>query len=483
MKKKVLLAIPFVLSALLIGCGKSGKNDTSVTDTSDYILTDTTEKTGSDGKLKRTYTFVNSEKEISFTYNVLNNFSMENFYYGTSLITNDSYGYDRYMVVDTSGNEIIKYDSYDYMERLEHLPYFIVTTDKEAGELVGLISETGSSVVPEKYNDISLYPADDKIMYLCDKGENIYDIRSENGDIIAEDVTIGNTTDCGYVESPFSSGNYGILCISSGTGYSYISEKDGSTVIEHADYYDENIFDYYKTSASEGDVQLGFFNNNGTKFYPVSEDYSNCRIFATSDYRYVYDSSDIIVATYSSGGSLVGSSDKGEILHPMLYGKNHTFIIETESAYILKDSDDNQVEKFSKDSCTLTSSSDYGFVIVKDDVGTVYSLSGKKLYSDLTVTDRLYIDENTYLADIYGYLVPLDINELVTYQSEKGFCITENQSEGKLYIKDSSKTLSEYNSADFLNLIHTEDDSIFLIETTNGLFNINGNAIKSAVEE
>lgn len=128
---------------------------------------------------------------------------MENFYYGTSLITNDSYGYDRYMVVDSEGNEIIKYDSYDYMKRLETLPYFIVTTDKESGDLVGLISETGSAVVPEKYNNISLYPSGDKIIYLCDKGENIYDIRSENGDIITEDITITNIPDCGYVESPF----------------------------------------------------------------------------------------------------------------------------------------------------------------------------------------------------------------------------------------------------------------------------------------
>lgn len=54
--------------------------------------------------------------------------------------------------------------------------------------------------------------------------------------------------------------------------------KNGSTVIEHADYYDENIFDYYITSASQGDVQLGFFNNDGTKFYPISDDYSGCRI-------------------------------------------------------------------------------------------------------------------------------------------------------------------------------------------------------------
>lgn len=85
-------------------------------------------------------------------------------------------------------------------------------------------------------------------------------------------------------------------------------------------------------------------------------------VFATSDYRYIYDSSDIIVATYSSGGSLVGTSDNGEILHPMLYGNNRTFFIETESAYILKDSDDDQVEKFSKDTCTLEGSSNYGLL-------------------------------------------------------------------------------------------------------------------------
>lgn len=483
MKKRILLTIPFILSSLLIGCGKPDKNDSSVADTSDYILTDTSERADSNGKLKRTYTFVNSEKEISFTYNVLKNFSMENFYYGTSLITNDSYGYDRYMVVDSEGNEIIKYDSYDYMKRLETLPYFIVTTDKESGELVGLISETGSAVVPEKYKDISLYPSDDKIIYLCDKGEDVYDIRSENGDVITEDITITNISDCGYVESPFSSGGYGILCINTGTGYRYISEKNGSTVIEHADYYDENIFDYYITSASQGDVQLGFFNNDGTKFYPISDDYSGCRIFATSDYRYIYDSSDIIVATYSSGGSLVGTSDNGEILRPMLYGNNRTFFIETESAYILKDSDDDQVEKFSKDTCTLEGSSNYGFVITKDGAGTVYSLKGKKLYTDLTVTDKLYIDDNTYLANIYGHLVPLDINETISYQSEKGFCLTENQSEGKIYIKDSSNTLSEYNTTDFISLLHTDNDSIFLVKTTNGLFNINGNAIKSATEE
>lgn len=49
----------------------------------------------------------------------------------------------------------------------------------------------------------------------------------------------------------------------------------------------------------------------------------------------------------------------------MLYGNNRTFFIETESAYILKDSDDDQVEKFSKDTCTLEGSSNYWFVITK----------------------------------------------------------------------------------------------------------------------
>lgn len=61
--------------------------------------------------------------------------------------------------------------------------------------------------------------------------------------------------------------------------------------------------------------------------------------------------------------------------------------------------------------------------------------------------------------------------------------MTENQSEGKIYIKDSSNTLSEYNTTDFISLLHTDNDSIFLVKTTNGLFNINGNAIKSATEE
>lgn len=41
-------------------------------------------------------------------------------------------------------------------------------------------------------------------------------------------------------------------------GLPLYKRKNGSTVIEHADYYDENIFDYYITSASQGDVQLGF---------------------------------------------------------------------------------------------------------------------------------------------------------------------------------------------------------------------------------
>ena len=88
--------------------------------------------------------------------------------------------------------------------------------------------------------------------------------------------------------------------------------------------------------------------------------------------------------------------------------------------FILKDSDDDQVEKFSKDTCTLEGSSNYGFVITKDGAGTVYSLKGKKLYTDLTVTDKLYIDDNTYLANIYGHLVPLDINETISYQSDNG---------------------------------------------------------------
>ena len=44
-------------------------------------------------------------------------------------------------------------------------------------------------------------------------------------------------------------------------------------------------------------------------------------------------------------------------------------------------------------------------------------------------------------------------------------------------------TLSEYNTTDFISLLHTDNDSIFLVKTTNGLFNINGNAIKSATEE
>ena len=57
MKKRILLTIPFILSAMLIGCGKPDKNDTSVTDTSDYILTDTSERADSNGKLKENVYF------------------------------------------------------------------------------------------------------------------------------------------------------------------------------------------------------------------------------------------------------------------------------------------------------------------------------------------------------------------------------------------------------------------------------------------
>ena len=52
-----------------------------------------------------------------------------------------------------------------------------------------------------------------------------------------------------------------------------------------------------------------------------------------------------------------------------------------------------------------------------------------------------------------------------------------------MYIKDSSNTLSEFTITDFISLMHTDNDSIFLVKTTNGLFNINGNAIRSATEE
>ena len=105
MRKKILaLALTLFTVASLFGCGKSDDSEYKKQNSdhhSDFFCYKTTDSAKDEnGNISRTFYFINEESEFSLTYKILKNFTISDFYCGSALITNDSYGYNRYMVVD-----------------------------------------------------------------------------------------------------------------------------------------------------------------------------------------------------------------------------------------------------------------------------------------------------------------------------------------------------------------------------------------------
>lgn len=474
MRKKILaLSLTLLTAFSLFGCGKSDnfkiKHEKS-NNHSDFFCYKTADSTPDEnGNVSRTFYFINEKDNFELTYKILKNFTISDFYCGSALITNDSYGYNRYMVVDEKGYELIPYDTYSYMERIGNTKYFIYSTEKDDNKY-GIVDENNNSIIDCRYSSIKKLNTDKAIIYLCNKENDVYDICSESGSVIKEDITIFDTDACQYYVSMFSPDKTGIIVIQDDGKQTLISEKNGNTILEYAENVSDSILNYYKTSPLSGEIHLCMIADDGTKLYNLSDDYLDCNVFAIKGFRYVYNSDGIIVAKYSGGGRLTEKSKDENIIHPIVTNKTKSLIIEHSDRYSVKNSTDKEVAKFKKDTYELVECTDYGFVMKKDDSFAIYDAEGKLLYDNVIIDGDYKIDETTYIYSVGGHIIKKLDGELPVYENANlGIVAMQNISLGKFYLKDETGVLSEYDADKWIAV----DDShgYPIIQTTEGYFN------------
>ena len=278
MRKKILaLALTLFTVASLFGCGKSDDSEYKKQNSdhhSDFFCYKTTDSAKDEnGNISRTFYFINEESEFSLTYKILKNFTISDFYCGSALITNDSYGYNRYMVVDSKGYELIPYDTYTYLERLGTTKYYSFSTSNKSILKYGVITSDNNPIIDERYTSVALLPTDEKIIFICGKENGMYDIRHESGKILAEDIPISDVSKCRYYVSLFSSDNTGVIIVQCEDKQMIISEDSGKILVDYAKDVNESVIDYFKSFPQAGEVHLYMLSDDGTKFYQIADDY------------------------------------------------------------------------------------------------------------------------------------------------------------------------------------------------------------------
>lgn len=481
MRKKFLaLALTLLTAVSLLGCSKSDdfeyKKEKS-DNYSDFFCYKTTDSAKDEnGNISRTFYFINEESEFNLTYKILKNFTISDFYNGSALITNDSYGYNRYMVVDSKGYELIPYDTYSYLERLGTTKYYSFSTSTKSTLKYGVINSDNKQIIDERYTSVELLPTDEKIIFICGKESGLYDIRRESGDLIAEDIPISDVNGCRYFVSLFSSDNTGVIIAQCEDKQMIISEDSGKVLIDYAKDVDESVIDYFKSFSQAGEIHLYMLSDDGTKFYQISDDYIDCHIFAIKGLRYVYDSNNVIVAKYSGGGSITEKPDNNSIIHPIVTASTRSLIIESDDNYSLKNYNNKEVAKFNKDTYELIECTDFGFVMKTDDYYILYDADGKKLYENIAFDGFYKKDEETRLFPVGENIIEAAPDDMVTYQNEElGICILDNLQTKKLCVRDKTGLLAEFEADKWISV----DDShgYILIKTKDGVFDKSGNLL------
>ena len=481
MRKKILaLALTLFTVASLFGCGKSDDSEYKKQNSdhhSDFFCYKTTDSAKDEnGNISRTFYFINEESEFSLTYKILKNFTISDFYCGSALITNDSYGYNRYMVVDSKGYELIPYDTYTYLERLGTTKYYSFSTSNKSTLKYGVITSDNNQIIDERYTSVALLPTDEKIIFICGKENGMYDIRHESGKILAEDIPISDVSKCRYYVSLFSSDNTGVIIVQCEDKQMIISEDSGKILVDYAKDVNESVIDYFKSFPQAGEVHLYMLSDDGTKFYQIADDYIDCHIFAIKGLRYIYDSNNVIVAKYSGGGSITEKPDNNNIIHPIVTDSTRSVIIESDEKYSLKNYNNKEVAKFDKETYELIECTDFGFVMKTDEYYILYDADGKKLYDNVMFEGYYKKDEETRLFPVGEIIIESALDNAVFYQNiELGICILDNLQTNKLFVTDKTGLLAEFDEGKLISI----DDShgYILIKTNDGVFDKYGNLL------
>lgn len=479
MRKKILtLGLTLLTSFSLIGCGKSDDSDNKKYsyDTSNFFCYKTSDsKKDENGNISRTFYFTNEDTQFDLTYKILNNFEISDFYYGTALITNDSYGYNRYMLVDSKGNEIIPYDTYSYIERLGKTKYFSFSSSDKSTRKYGIINSDNKQIMDERYISIHLLPTDEKVIFLCNKEDNIYDIRHENGSILIENVTISDVDECRYYISQFSDNKTGLIVIQSNDRQIIISEDNGNILCDNAQNVNESILDSFMPPSNSGESHLYMVSDDATNFYPISDEFMYCNIFAIKDLRYIYDSDGVILAKYSDSGSLTEKPTDGNIIHTIETPKTRSVIIESEDKYSVKNYTNREVAKYNKSEYELVECTSFGYIMKKDEQYIFCSADGKTLYENLTFEGSYKKDENTALYYFGDTIIEMPFNDTVSYTSETcGVCLTCNFADNRysLSLRDDKGILFGFDQDIFISI--DDSNGYILINTKQGTYTKNG---------
>lgn len=485
MKKKIIaLLLSVALVVALCACGKSKKTaprPPKNNDSETYYCYKTSDSPKNEkGILKRTFYFANENSSAELTYNVISNFTMDDFYQNVSLITNDSYGYDRYMLVDIKGKELIPYDTYTSMARIGKTKYFEVNGDKKQ-ELVRVINPDNKVIIDEKYTSVVEFPTEEKLFFLCKNPDGTYDVLKETGISVIENVPIDDIQKCSYKVSKFSADFTGVLILQCTDKVMVVSEKTGDVLIDNVRLINDNILYYYQKIDVGQESELLFLNNDATKLLSVNGEYTGCTIFPLEDEKYIINGDGLLVAACNNSGKITTNYTQEEKLIPIELATTNYAFIESKDKYVLKSPSGKDVGKYTKDKFTLVSYGEYGFCMEVADAGlNYYNFKGEVLFEnipkDSTDEEGKPIENATTISPVGKLLFQLTADESVVFSKpEDNICIISNTALNKFFVKDATGTLSEFEKDKVLSFNY--DHGYLLVNTVDGVCNKKGEII------
>lgn len=402
MKKKFLsLAMVLISAFALTAC--SDKETTTNTDTSntnhaDYACYKHEDSVDAEGHTNRTYYYINQNDSFELTFRVNHNHTSDDFICGTAIIANDALNYMRYSLIDTEGKTIVDYDKYAYFERLGTSSYFKFTSVKEGDILYGIFDEKGETITEEKYSDITCFPTDEKLFFLCQTAENTYDICKEDGTALISNVTITDVDNSTYYNR-FDNEGKGLFALINDIETTLVSESTGEIIASDNTDYMVNLPDYYVSNKETGNLELFILSDNYDKALSLGSDYGSYHCYAIKDYRYIYDDTGLVVAIFDDEGNL--KEQPGNVIITKLQiADTYSLLLEYEDRYSIKDSSNKELEKFDKSSYTLLSIEEYGVGFQKGDDTYVYNYDGDVILQEMEYDGSYHLLNNKHIIPI-----------------------------------------------------------------------------------
>jgi hypothetical protein len=484
MKKKLLTFLMIIASAFtLTACSDSEEADNKkVSDTNhaDYACYRHEDTVDANGHTNRTYYYINQHDSFDLTFRVNRNHASGDFICGTTIISNDALNYMRYSLIDTKGTTIVDYDKYAYFNRIGSTPYFKFTSTKQGeGEVFyGIFDETGETLIEEKYKEISLFPTDQYIFFLCEYPDGTYDILKEDGNAIIEKIAIANPDGSVY-HNRFNNSGKGLFVLNNDTVSVLVSESTGEILATEDNNFLNTLPDYYISNQESGNFELYLISDNNDKVTSMGADFGISHCYAIKDYRYLYDDSGLVTAITDDEGN-IKEQPENLLFTPLQIGNTYSMLLEYADKYVMRDSSNKELDKFDKASYTLLSIEEYGVGFQKGDANFVYNFKGDVVLQEVDYDGTYKLKNGRHIIHIpeTDKIITSDVCNSYSMLIHDEYHLLQDPELTKYQVLDKDFTLVfEFASEDFRTFI--EGTGYDFIVLKDGIYTPTGKKIEA----